>query len=172
VSWNDAQAFVRWLREKTARSFRLPSEAEWEYAARAGSVGTLYGFGNEPSDLCRYGNVADQSSSPSGRTLMNKAECNDGFFFTAPVANYKANVWGLYDMHGNVWEWAEDCYNASYAGAPAEGRAWSTGGCERRVNRGGGWSNNPAWVRSASRFRYTPTLRFSTLGFRLAEDRP
>ena len=115
VSWNDAEAFIAWLAAQTGKTYRLPTEAEWEYAARAGST-TKYHFGNSESQLCRYGNHADSSTDFSWR---NKA-CSDGVGKrTATVGRYQPNSYGLYDVHGNVWEWVADCWNDSYAGAPS-----------------------------------------------------
>ena len=132
VSWNDAEAFVKWLNGKAGGDFRLPTEAEWEYAVRAGSS-TKYHFGNNESQLCRYGNHAD-----SGTDFGWKNEsCSDGVGKrTAEVGRYQPNSFGLYDMHGNVSEWVEDCWNDSYAGAPSDGRAWTQGDCSQRVIRG------------------------------------
>ena len=111
MSWNDAQAFIAWLSEQTGESCRLPSEAEWEYAARAGTT-TKYHFGNSESQLCRYGNHADTSTDLSWRNET----CSDGVSKrTATVGDYQPNSYGLYDMHGNVWEWVQDCWNDSYA---------------------------------------------------------
>ena len=167
VSWNDTQAFIAWLAAQTGKAFRLPSEAEWEYAARAGST-TKYHFGNSESQLCRYGNHADSSTNFSGR---NKS-CSDGVGKrTAVVGRYQPNSYGLYDMHGNVWEWAEDCWNGSYAGAPSDGRAWELGNCYRRVVRGGSWSDSPRDLRSAGRGWNPRSTRRYTFGFRLAQDK-
>lgn len=154
VSWNDVQTYIAWLNRKTGKSYRLPSEAEWEYAARAGSR-TNYTWGN---DLGR-----------------NQANCDGcGSFWdnkqTAPVGSFKANHFGLYDMHGNVWEWAQDCWNPSYQGAPNKGEARETGNCNARVLRGGSWSFEPDSLRSASRIMFSASGRYSDFGFRLVED--
>ena len=167
VSWNDAQAFIEWLAAQTGEAFRLPSEAEWEYAARAGST-TQYHFDNSESQLCRYANHADSSTDFNGR---NKS-CSDGVGKrTATVGRYQPNSYGLYDMHGNVWEWAQDCWNKNYRGAPTNGRAWTSGDCSRRVIRGGAWLFNPRYLRSANRGGDTRLNRFYGLGFRLAQDK-
>ena len=135
VSWNDAEAFIQWLGAQTGKAFRLPTEAEWEYAARAGST-TKYHFGNSESQLCRYANHADTSTDLDWR---NKS-CSDGVGKrTATVGRYQPNAFGLYDMHGNVYEWVQDCWNDSYVGAPTDGRAWTSGDCSQRVIRGGSW---------------------------------
>ena len=120
VSWEDAQSYVRWLSNKTGKSYRLLSESEWEYVARAGSV-TAYSWGNE-----------------IGHNRANCDGCGSRWDDekTAPVGAFSANAWGLHDVHGNVWEWVEDCWNASYTGAPADGSAWESGDCsEARVAR-------------------------------------
>ena len=155
VSWDDIQGFIDWLNDKTGGSFRLPTEAEWEYAARAGST-TKYSWGN------RIGN--------------NRANCNGcGSRWdadrTAPVGSFSANAWGLHDMHGNVWEWVQDCWNKNYKGAPGDGSAWTSGDCSRRVLRGGSWYNNPGYLRSASRPRNSRSIRNAAFGFRLAQDK-
>ena len=167
VSWNDAQAFIAWLAEQTGESYRLPTEAEWEYAARAGST-TKYHFGNSDSQLCRYANHADTITGYDGR---NKS-CSDGVGKrTASVGRYQPNSYGLYDMHGNVNEWVQDCWNDSYAGAPSDGRVWTGGDCSRRGLRGGSWYNNTRSLRSADRHGFTRSHRYFDLGFRLAQDK-
>ena len=168
MSWNDAEAFVEWLGAQTGQVFRLPTEAEWEYAARAGSS-TKYHFGNSESQLCRYANHADSSTDFNGR---NKA-CSDGVGKrTAAVGRYQPNAFGLYDLHGNVWEWVQDCWNKNYRGAPTNGRAWTSGDCNRRVVRGGAWRTTPRYLRSAYRpYGYARSHRDHTFGFRLAQDK-
>ena len=167
VSWADIQGFIDWLNAKTGGNFRLPSEAEWEYAARAGST-TKYHFGNSESELCRYGNHADSSTDFDWR---NKS-CSDGVGKrTAAVGRYQPNAFGLYDLHGNVYEWVADCLNYSYAAAPSDGRAWTLGDCSQRVRRGGSWYYAPRHLRSASRFWSARSVRSGTVGFRLAQDK-
>ena len=166
VSWNDAQAFIAWLTEHTGEGYRLPSEAEWEYAVRAGSTRN-YHFGNSKSQLCRYANHADSHTDFDWR---NKS-CSDGIGArTASVGRYQPNSFGLHDMHGNVYEWVQDCWNDSYVDAPADGRVWMSGDCDLRVVRGGGWSNDPRNLRSATRGRVGRSNRYNDLGFRLAQD--
>ena len=167
VSWNDAQAYIEWLNGQTSGGWRLPSEAEWEYAARAGSE-TLYHFGDDASRLCEYGNVADTTKLPNGNTWNNKAECSDGAAYPTRVGSYRPNALGLHDMHGNVWEWTGDCWNDSYAGAPTDGSAWESGNCSFRVLRGGSWGSYPWILRSANRNRVTTAGRNSVSGFRMA----
>ena len=164
VSWADAVAYTEWLSSKLGERYRLPSEAEWEYAARAGSV-TRYHFGNDRSQLCRYANHADRSTDYDWR---NK-RCSDGVGKrTATAGSYQPNAFGLHDMHGNVWEWVQDCWNDTYRGAPSNGSAWEGGDCSKRVLRGGSWGNDPGILRAASRFRDTAGGRFIFSGFRVA----
>jgi formylglycine-generating enzyme required for sulfatase activity len=152
VSWDDAQEYVAWLSRKTGKSYRLPSEAEWEYAARGGTT-TDYWWGNSASpSMANYGLFA------GGRTQ--------------PVGSYPANPFGLYDVLGNVSEWTLDCWNDGYAGAPGNGTAWTTGDCGIRVTRGGGMGHDPAVLRSARRLYDDPDYRVSHLGFRLARTLP
>ena len=155
VSWSQAKAYASWLSEQTGQSYRLPSEAEWEYAARSGTR-TRYSWGN--------------------RIGANRANCdgcgsrwdNDR---TAPVGSFAANPFGLHDMHGNVAEWVEDCWHDDYRGAPSDGSAWTSGGdCDLRVVRGGAWFFFPRHLRSAARFSSAPASRKSLVGFRLVQD--
>ena len=165
VSWDDAQSLINWLNDKTGGKFRFPTEAEWEYAARAGST-TKYHFGNSESQLCQYANHADNSTDYSN---INKA-CSDGVGKrTAAVGRYLPNNYGIHDMHGNVWEWVEDCYNASYIEAPSDGSAWVSGDCSVRVVRGGSWYNGPGEQSSAIRTMDSRSDGFSAVGFRLAQ---
>jgi len=155
VSWDNAQAFISWLNEKKDGGYRLPSEAEWEYAARAGTE-TKYPWGNDIGH--NHANCRACGSQWGGKS-------------TAPVGQFPANAFGLYDMHGNVWEWTEDCFHNSYIGAPSDGSAWKDGKCSRRVLRGGSWYNKPRLIRSASRYRRAPSNRANLQGFRLAQDK-
>lgn len=168
INWNDASAYARWLSGKTGKSYRLLSEAEWEYAARAGST-TRWSFGEREEDLCAYANVLDADNWPELKG-EGAAACGDGRKYTAPVRTYRPNAWGLYDLHGNAWEWVADCWHEDYKGAPNNGSAW-TSSCaagDRRVLRGGGWSNYPVYSRSAFRISYAPDFRYYYSGFRLA----
>ena len=152
VSWNDAKAYVRWLSGETGEAYRLLSESEWEYVARAGTT-TEYWWGN---DIGR----SRASCNGCGSRWDHKQ--------TAPVGSFSPNPFGLYDVHGNVWEWVEDCWNGIYAGAPRDGSAWESGNCGRRVLRGGSWYNNPRYLRSAIRNWYTTGNRNNNAGFRVA----
>jgi len=150
VSWQDVQGYLQWLNGKTGGNYRLPSEAEWEYAARAGSA-TKYPWGDVYS--------ADRANG-------------SGISGTAPVGSFPANHWKLHDMIGNVWEWTADCWNESYAGAPTDGRAWTQGDCARRVVRGGGYNYLEWNLRVSNRNGYYATTdRVDNVGFRLAQDR-
>jgi formylglycine-generating enzyme required for sulfatase activity len=152
VSWNDAQAYVQWLGEKSGQVCRLPSEAEWEYAARAGTT-SAYPWGDEAGS--GHANFSGSGSEWSGKR-------------TSPVGSFAANAFGLHDMIGNVWEWTQDCWNEAYSGAPDDGRAWESGDCGRRVVRGGSWNLDPAFARAAYRNWVVPGNRIDYLGFRLA----
>lgn len=152
ISWDDARDYVAWLSEQTGERYRLPSEAEWEYVARAGSE-TAYGWGSDiGSDL---GNCGGCASAPAAN-------------WTAPVGSFPANAFGVHDMNGNVWEWVEDCWNDSYAGAPSDGAASLGGYCDWRVVRGGSWRSAPETLRSANRNRYFTGHRDYGSGFRVA----
>ena len=167
VSWNDARRYIQWLNEETGGGYRLPSESEWEYAVRARSV-SRYHFGDDESELCRYGNVADTTRLP---IWTNPANCSDGAVYPTAVGSYWPNDFGLYDMHGNVYEWVADCWHENYEGAPTDGSAW-TNGCASNwaVVRGGSWGTSPRNLRSAYRGRGSPSARDSSLGFRLVQD--
>ena len=157
VNWDDAQSYVSWLSRGTGETYRLPSEAEWEYAARADTE-TRYNWGDETrSD---HANCRDES-------------CQDGYANTAPAGSFPANAWGLHDMHGNVFEWVQDCWNGStYEGAPSDGSAWVEGDCTSRMIRGGAWSSSPGNLRSANRIRNTRADRRNSLGLRVARALP
>jgi formylglycine-generating enzyme required for sulfatase activity len=153
VSWDDANAYAAWLSKKTGKSYRLLSESEYEYAARAGRQ-TAYPWGNA-----------------IGTNKANCHACGSQWDArqTAPVGSFAANRFGLYDMVGNVREWTEDCYHDSYSGAPADGSAWiEDADCGNRVVRGGSWLIAPAFLRSASRYWFTTGYRLRYLGFRVA----
>ena len=169
LSWEDAQAYVHWLSRKTGASYRLLSESEWEYAARGGTRTARY-WGEGETGQCRYANGAD--GTLKGRDSDWKwpiAPCDDGAVHTSPVGSFMKNGFGLYDVLGNVWEWTEDCGHSSYAGAPKDGSAWTTGGeCGKRVVRGGSWSNRPRLVRSANRDGGDAGVQSSIVGIRVA----
>jgi len=154
ISWETAQTYIKWLNKVTGGNYRLPTESEWEYAARASSEQNFY-WGNEVGE--------------------NKANCSgcgsqwDGIQ-TAPVKSFEPNSFGIFDMHGNVWEWVEDCFHRSYESAPLTSEAWLGDNCKSRMLRGGSWNNG--WDRMSSSSRHSNSVRMSTYntGFRLAQD--
>ena len=154
VTWGDGTAYAEWLSEQTGASYRLPSEAEWEYAARARST-SLYWWGNRV-----------------GRKKANCDGCKSDWDGkqTAPVGSFPANEFGLSDTAGNVWEWVLDCWNETYAGAPADGTPWLSGNCERRVIRGGSYVDGPMLSRSTMRLERNPILQDSVAGFRVCRE--
>ena len=162
VSWEDAQAYVAWLSRVAGERYRLPSEAEWEYAARAGTR-TARWWGEGETGQCTHANLVDASAGIPWGT-----GCSDGHSRTAPVGSFRANAWGLHDVLGNVQEWTQDCWNDSYAGAPTDGSAWERGGCSFPVLRGGAWSTGPRLIRSAHRGRGAAQTRLNDWGFRVA----
>jgi formylglycine-generating enzyme required for sulfatase activity len=143
VAWDDAKAYVAWLTKKTGKPYRLPSEAEWEYAAHAGTT-TPFAFG----------------------ATLTKDQANFGLILgkTQPIGSYPPNAWGVYDLHGNVWEWVEDCWHDNYQGAPVDGSAWAQGKCSSRVVRGGSWNYHPVYLTSAERSGVGP-VRYLDKGF-------
>ncbi|MCK6394558.1 bifunctional serine/threonine-protein kinase/formylglycine-generating enzyme family protein [Zoogloea sp.] len=168
VSFDDVGAYLKWLSDRTGKAYRLPSEAEWEYAVRAGSQSSRP-WGEARDDACRFANVSDRSKEPKDLFFFSdKHDCDDGHFYPAPVGSYLPNGFGLQDMIGNVWEWVEDCWNESFGGAPADGSAWRTGDCGRRVLRGGAWGSGPDVARSANRNGDFSGYRFDVIGFRVA----
>ena len=154
VSWEDAQSYVRWLSARTGKTYRLLSESEWEYVARAGTE-TAYSWGDSIG--------------------VNRANCRgcgsawDGEQ-PAPVGSFAANAWGVYDMHGNVREWVQDCIKEDYEDVPADGSAWKSEDCSKRVLRGGAWYLNPSYLRSADRDWFTTGYRHDSIGFRVARS--
>ncbi len=170
VSYNDAKSYVQWLAKKTGKSYRLPSEAEWEYAARAGSS-SVYPWGDAAADGCDFANVYDLSTRASYPFGAHPARCHDNYPDVAPVGALRPNAFGLHDMIGNVAEWVDDCYTDSYVNRPRDGRVWAwLGGCSRHVVRGGSWLSEPARARSAFRDSAEAGERADSLGFRVAAD--
>lgn len=170
VSWNDASAYAEWLSRETSRNYRLPSEAEYEYALRAGTQ-SMYWWGEGTPDNVVENLTGDGDISPT-RRRWNVAfnRYSDGHFGPAPAGSFEPNPFQLYDMGGNVMAWVEDCWHDSYARAPADGSAWVNPGCNRRVLRGGNWSASPQMVRSAFRLASAPDSRDARVGFRVARD--
>jgi formylglycine-generating enzyme required for sulfatase activity len=154
ISWNDAMAFIAWLNQRGRLRFRLPSEAEWEYAARAGTT-TKYWWGDDPVP---------------GRVNGTGLSGVDVWSETAPVGSLLPNGFGLYHILGNVWEWTADCYSGDYAGAPGDGSARPGNEACGRVLRGGSWSDSPTWLRTSTRNWFDADERFDYVGLRLAAD--
>jgi formylglycine-generating enzyme required for sulfatase activity/serine/threonine protein kinase len=162
ISWNDATAYAEWLSQQTGQQYRLPTEAEWEYAARAGTTTSRY-WGNDPNKACRYANVADKTAEKIGIPWADH-NCTDGYAYTAPVGRFKPNAFGLFDMIGNLWEWTCSEYEDSYTGKELR----CVKGVGRFAARGASW-NNFAWgARSANRNWDSPTNRYGNDGVRLA----
>jgi formylglycine-generating enzyme required for sulfatase activity len=167
VSWNDAVAFCNWLSKKESKTYRLPTEAEWEYACRAGTT-TRYYSGDDPETLAKVGNVADAALKAKFPDLKYTLKASDDYVFTAPVGSFKPNALGLFDMHGNAFQWCADWYGAEYyAASPVDDPTGPDSGTDR-VLRGGSWNFGPLYSRSAKRFGLTPDLRSSYSGFRVA----
>ncbi|MHB8955818.1 MAG: formylglycine-generating enzyme family protein [Pirellulaceae bacterium] len=167
VSWNDAMEFCKWLSGKEGKTYRLPTEAEWEYACRAGTT-TSYFHGNDSEGTEKVGNVADAAFGAQFPELKSEIKASDGYAYTSPAGSFLPNPFALYDMHGNVWEWCADWFDVEYyANSPTyDPRGPATG--EERVYRGGGWFNCARGFRSASRSGDLPENRHLTLGFRVA----
>jgi len=171
VSWNDAVAFCKWLGKKENKTYRLPTEAEWEYACRAGTT-TRYYSGDDPETLAKVGNVADAAAKAKFPDWKYSIKANDGYVFTAPVGKFKPNAFGLNDMHGNAWQWCADWYGAEYyAASPADDPTGPDSG-DVRVLRGGSWNLGPNFSGSASRNRGAPDRRYDDAGFRVARTAP
>jgi formylglycine-generating enzyme required for sulfatase activity len=189
LNWYDAKAYVAWLSKKTNHEYRLLSEAEWEYAARARQPGTAtsyprYSFGDDEAAMCRNGNAADQAAKRAifGPNRGTVFPCDDGHAHTAPAGSYPPNAFGLHDMHGNAWEWVEDCYEDSYELASPLGLPRQTASqdvaragtgpliCGRRVLRGGSWVDAPVAVRAAYRHWSAPGDKTDGYGFRVARS--
>lgn len=163
VSWSDAQAYMTWLSSRTGHSYRLPSEAEWEYAARAGSRTPRPWSGTDARAFANYGSDQCCAAFSAG---------HDQWLYTSPVGSFPANAFGLYDMLGDVWQRTEDCGHDNYSGAPRDGSAWVTGGdCSKRVVRGGGWFVSVDQLRSAVRASDPATFRINDIGFRVVRSR-
>ena len=153
VSWNDAVAYAKWLSHATGKFYRLPTEVEWEYAARSGGKDDIWSGTSNEEHLAEYAVVG----------------------LTEPVGSRKPNGLGLHDMSGNVWEWVEDCWHINYDGAPTDGSGWlevNGGDCAQRVLRGGSGGDRPLSLRSSHRFSYNADFRIFAIGFRLAQDIP
>lgn len=165
VSWHDATAFVAWLPRKTGRSYRLPTEAEWEYAARAITTASAPHppFSTGATINYRQANYDANFTYGDGRMGLFRQK-------TVEVGRFPRNAFGLHDMHGNVWEWVQDCYQDSYRGAPTDGSAVVLPGCGLRILRGGSWNYFPQLLRSAYRYATAPDIRLDIVGFRVARS--
>jgi formylglycine-generating enzyme required for sulfatase activity len=177
VNWEDARAYAEWLAKESGKRYRLPSEAEWEYVARGGtSFPRFWGErdsheGVAMSLACDFANVYDSSAVATHRLPWPNARCDDGAAGLAPVGRYKPNAFGVFDIIGNAREWVMDCFTASYAGRPQDGRAWSwQGGCELKGVRGGSWASRPLDARAPARGAVAASFRQSDLGFRVVRD--
>jgi formylglycine-generating enzyme required for sulfatase activity len=171
ISWQDANTYARWLSAKTGGRYRLPTESEWEYAARAGTT-TPYSFDarSDRKAICTFANGADREMGILPHTYRH---CSDGTGrHIAHVGRYRENPWGLHDVHGNVWEWTQDCWHPSYEGAATDGtaRGASSGRCDMRVARGGSWRSTERALRSAVRNAFPPDHRRATVGFRVVRE--
>lgn len=154
VSWDDARKYTAWLSKTTGKAYRLPTEAEWEYAARGGTA-SVYWWGDQPR-----------------KGAANCKDCGDPWSEAAPatVGSFAPNPYGLHDMNGSVWEWVADCWHNTYKNAPVDGRAWDEATCGARVIRGGSWREGTGYMQSSTRFKYSPSVRQSQNGFRVVRD--
>jgi formylglycine-generating enzyme required for sulfatase activity len=167
------EAYLLWLRRQTGKPYRLPSEAEWEYAARAGTTTPFY-WGTGPGQVCQYENVADQTAKETFTDVTFFAmPCRDGFAYTAPVGSFKPNQFGLFDMAGNVSVYTEDCWNDGYTGAPTDGSAWTSGVCASHAARKASFGNGrPFFFRTAHRMPDGFGNKRNRTGFRVALSLP
>lgn len=163
VSWHDAISFTHWLSETTGNNYRLPTEAEWEFAARGGSE-LDFPWGRQPSH--EYANFGEDACPP----CTGKVTGADRWLNSAPVGSFVANGFGIHDTSGNVYEWVQDCFNESYKGAPSDGSADTSGDCENRRIRGGAWYSDPGRIRPSYRAWQTPNQRDNVIGFRVARE--
>ncbi len=170
VSWNDAVAFAAWLSRKEGKRYRLPTEAEWEYACRAATTSRFW-CGDNPEGLAAVGNIADwtfREKYPESPGITAR----DGFVYTAPVGRFRANEFGLYDMHGNVWEWCSDPYHDRYVPLLPEAAPTDSAEPQARPVRGGSWDDEPRDCRSAATLRHLRSDRSFGIGFRLVLEPP
>ncbi|MBU0498650.1 MAG: formylglycine-generating enzyme family protein [Gammaproteobacteria bacterium] len=166
IDWNEATAYAQWLSKESGKKYRLPTEAEWEFAARAGTQTARF-WGETSDRACHYANVHDRTSRRVNTDVTWKNHnCDDGRVMTAPVGSYQVNPWGLHDMLGNVWEWSCSTYDPRYGGAEKQCSGKDETSRNRSL-RGGSWLNEPNSVRSAHRINLSPGYRYSNIGFRL-----
>ncbi|MEW6706194.1 MAG: SUMF1/EgtB/PvdO family nonheme iron enzyme [Pseudomonadota bacterium] len=166
INWDDAQSYVDWLSRKTGARYRLPSEAELEYAARAGTITARWWGDRISRGNAKYG----PDVCPQQKNCGGVAYGPGNSLYTVPVGSFPPNPFGLFDMLGNVWKWTADCWHTDYQGAPTDGSAWDEPGCQRRVVRGGAWNDVPAFVRSAARSAFPSHLRRSQVGLRVVRE--
>ena len=173
VDFEAAQHYVQWLSRKAGKAYRLPSEAEWEYSARAGTATARF-WGDNRDEACRFANVSDFDWAEAlewDKARTDKVfQCHDGFAHTAPVGSFRPNAFGLHDMLGNVWQWNADCFHTTFHGAPKDGSAWTSGDCRFRVVHGGSWYSTPYAVRAAHRCAMELDARYYHIGFRVARS--
>ncbi|UVO50689.1 formylglycine-generating enzyme family protein [Sphingomonas sp. SUN019] len=172
ISWNDATAYAAWLSKKTGKAYRLPSEGEWEYAARAGSTTARF-WGGDRDRACQYSNIGDrtaQSAFAWRDDPQYEFICTDGHAAYAPVGSFKPNAFGLHDTQGNVYEWTADCFNETNDRQPADGSARVLDDCAQRSLRGGGFGYYPHYERTSFRIGTKPGYHSFLLGFRLVRD--
>lgn len=178
ISWQDAVAYTQWLSDHTGMHYRLPTESEWEYAARANTSTPRYWAEDSNATVdpaCIYANVYDKGNKDNIKSIYPSAgdevfNCGDSYPNTAPVGQFKPNAWGLHDMLGNVHEWILDCYNKSYKKTPTDGSAFYDKKCNEKAVRGGSWGDNPIFVRSAFRGQSRYVNRSNDIGFRLVRQ--
>jgi len=174
VSWDQAVGYAKWLSKKTGKKYRLLTEAEWEYAARAGAESRYRFWGLAPDRVCAFANVYDKTASKQDDSGYESLPCDDRYAEAAPVGSFEPNAFGLYDMLGNVSEWTEDCLptGLQWRGAPLDGSANLKGDCSQRAYRGGSWlANEKVYMRTPDRYKYVGA-RDSDLGFRVARTLP
>jgi formylglycine-generating enzyme required for sulfatase activity len=171
VNWSDANAYIDWLSRKTGKRYRLLSEAEYEYAARAGTR-TLFFWGDDRDQGCAFANLPDLAR---GRTLKDlpltrefRVQCDDGYAFTSPVGSFRPNPFGLFDMLGNIWEWVDDCWNPDLNNIPADGSAAQFGACDAHPTIGGSYGNTPYFTHAGARTMKDYDYRANSYGFRVA----
>ena len=175
VNWDDANAFAAWLSDTTGKKYRLPTESEWEYAARAGTTTPWFWGPAEDSagstKACQFANTHDETGKDAHPMYVwSNHKCTDGFGEAGPVGRFKPNPFGLHDMLGNLREWVRDCHHGGYQDAPVDGSAWDESTCEKRIVRGGAWIDGASTSRAAYRHPEDAGYRNYQVGFRLARD--
>ena len=169
VSWNDAQAYIDWLTTKTGFTYRLPTEPEWEYAARGGATGKYF-YGDDASKVCQYINHADNQMIKAWQADTGVSTCDDGYLTTSPVGHYPANEFGLYDTYGNVWEWVSNCYQSSLEGIEAVPSTETNSECEEHTLRGASWASQTVGITSSYRNSGAARVRTVDYGFRVVRE--